>query len=148
MSDYKEYVSCPGSRFRPVYEPVIGDDGVITLRQIDVVDYYAKIQSDAPYCDIGYLLKRYSAGDSTALQMSKGFFADVTSAPHSLAEAYELNVRCESAFKSLPLAVREKFDHSYFKFLQAAGTDAFDKMLDIEPIETKEVKEPIDGQKS
>lgn len=148
MSDFKEFVSCAGSRLRPVYEPVIGDDGVITLRQIDVVDYYAKIQSDAPYCDIGYLLQRYAAGDPTALQMSKGFYADVTSAPHSLAEAYELNVRCESAFKSLPLAVREKFDHSYFKFLQAAGTDAFEKMLEIEPIDTKQLKETPDGQKS
>lgn len=122
MNDFSEFVSNPGNRFRAVYQPVIGDDGIIELKQIDVVDYRAKIQADAQLCDLNYLLQRYAAGDTTALGVPKGFYGDIVSAPKSLAEAYALNVQAEGFFNQLPLAVREKFDHNFYKFLASAGT--------------------------
>lgn len=132
MSDYREFVSNPGERFRTVFEPAINEDGLITLKPIDKVDYYEKIQADKQLCDINYLLQRYAAGDTTVFDQRHAVFADVTKAPKSLAEAYETMFKAEHYFEQLPSAVKEKFDNNYYKFLQSAGTDDWLQKMQIE----------------
>lgn len=145
MSDFKEFVSNPGDRYRTVFEPCIDDDGLITLKPIDKVDYYEKIQADKQLCDINYLLQRYAAGDTSVFDQRETYFADVTKAPKSLAEAYEIMFKAEHYFEQLPVAVKEKFDNNYYRFLQSAGTDEWLQKMQIDvpgPVEKEsETKE-------
>lgn len=69
-------------------------------------------QSEADSCDINIILSRYQAGDPTPLfQYAKeGFYGDTTEIPDHQ-EAMNRIVYAEQYFATLPLKIRERFQH-------------------------------------
>ena len=118
----EKYVSDPGSRYRPIYTSEIMDDGTIELVQTGVEDLQEIYNSQRDTCEVSVLVQRYLAGDESALQRANPMFLDLLGAPQSLMEAYQIQHRAEQAFASLPVAIREKFDQDFGKFLAGAGT--------------------------
>ena len=128
-SKKEEFTSECGSRFRPVYTPKLCDDGIIELIQTGVEDLQEIINADRDSCDMNLIIKRFAAGDMSALQRGNPVFMDLLGAPKTLAESYELTSRAEKAFEGLPADIRAKFDQNFYKFLSAAGTPEWVEML-------------------
>lgn len=118
----EKFVCDPGSRYRPIYTSEIMDDGTIELVQTGVEDLQEIYNSQRDTCEVSVLVQRYLAGDESALQRANPMFLDLLGAPQSLMEAYQIQHRAEQAFASLPVEIREKFDHDFGKFLAGAGT--------------------------
>lgn len=129
LAQKEDFVSECGSRFRPVYTPKLCEDGIIELIQTGVEDLQEIINADRDSCDMNLIIKRFTAGDMSALQRGNPVFMDLLGAPKTLAEAYELTTRAEKAFEGLPSEIRNRFDQNFYKFLSAAGTPEWIEML-------------------
>lgn len=116
---------CPtGTKYDTTYEMKIDSHGHKVLKSVGQTDRYAKIQSHAEECDIEVILKKATL-DPTVLNRRLGQYGDFTAAPKTLAEAQQMMIDLENAFKDLPLEVREKFDFSVEKFIHDAGSKSW-----------------------
>lgn len=106
-----------GEKMRKLYTSHVTDDGVIELIESGQEDLYAAIQSHRDSCDINVILARYANGDAMALSKVQGVYGDFTDMPDTYAELLNTVIKGENFFYSLPKEVREKFDHSFEKFL-------------------------------
>lgn len=118
----EKFVSEPGSRYRDLYTPDIAKDGTIELIVTGKEDTVELMNSFKDAYDPAILAERFLAGDVDCLNRGNPVFMDVLGAPKNLAEAYALNFRAENAFNMLPSEVKAKFDNSYYKFVEVAGT--------------------------
>lgn len=89
---------------------------------------YSEIQSHKESVDINCILERFERGDMNVLNRRTGIYLDVTDMPKSYAEMYQRIMDAEAHFKSLPLDIREKFNHSPQEFFAAIGTQ---KWIDV-----------------
>lgn len=129
-----QFLTPAGDRFRPVYTPEISADGQIELVQTGVEDVQQYIDSFKDSCDISVMVQRFLAGDESALRNGNPVFMDLLGAPKTLAEAYALNFRAESAFNNLPADVRAKFNNNFFTFLSGAGSKEWFDSLKMDPV--------------
>lgn len=119
----------PGSRFHDVYSPRYAEDGSISLEVTGQEDIYDYIQSHRDSVDIHVLLVQYANGDKTALNRRQTMYLDATQLPSNYAEILHTVMAGEDSFKTLPLEVRAKFEHSFGRWLALMGTaDWYDKM--------------------
>lgn len=109
--------SDPGDPIHILYTPQFDKSGDYELVESGRENIYDEIQSHAESVDIHVILERYARGDVDALAKVQGVYADVTGLPGSYAEMLNTVIAGEQQFLSLPLEVREKFDHSYQKWL-------------------------------
>lgn len=109
----------PGSGIRQLYTPELAPDGEINLIPSGEDDLYQEIQSHRDSVDIHVLLARYRNGDLEALSRRQGLFGDFTSYPKTYAELLNTVIQGKSYFESLPVETREKFDHSFEKFMMS-----------------------------
>lgn len=107
----------PGESIRRLYNPKLLDDGTIEIQPAGQEDFYAYIQSHKDSVDINVLMKRYQSGDPDALSRMQGFYGDFTDSPETFRDALESIVAAQATFDSLPLEVRERFDHDFNKFI-------------------------------
>lgn len=135
---------CPtGTKYDTTYEMKIDAHGHKVLKAVGQTDRYAKIQSHAEECDIEVILKKATL-DPTVLNRRIVQYGDFTDSPKTLAEAQQMMIDLENAFKDLPLEVREKFDFSVEKFIHDAGSKSWIDALSIK----KEVAEkPVEEVK-
>lgn len=117
-----EIFTNPGSRYRDVYTPNISKDGIIELVVTGKEDLVEYMNSFRDSTDPEILIQRFMNGDTSALSGGNPMFLDLLGAPKTLAEAYALNARAQKAFEGLPDSIRSKFDNSFYKFLECAGT--------------------------
>ena len=117
------YYSNPGSREANDYNIVIDERGHKKLECVGTHDIYEEIQSYAEECKIENIIARAAAGDSTALNARKGFYADITNTPRDLKEAQDSILKLSNGFYDLPSDIRAKFDNSVEKFVQTFGSD-------------------------
>lgn len=123
------YYSNPGSRMANDYQIEIDDRGHKSLHKVGEHDIWEEIQSYKEECSIDNILARASAGDPNALNQRKGFYADITDSPKTLAEAQNNILKLKQGFEKLPAEIREKFDNSKEKFVMEFGSDQWtDKM--------------------
>lgn len=112
-SDFRErQFSCPGERFKDVYQLVYQQDGTISLEVVDKVDLYAQIQSFKDSTDINKLLERFSeTGDMSIFfqHQTDPLYGDFVNVPHTIAEAFQLVSDAENAFMQLPPDERSKY---------------------------------------
>lgn len=133
-----EFVSCPGERYAPVYTPDISEDGIITLVETGKKDLFEIHQADEPVCNINNIVARFLAtGDSSVINQVNGFYDDFTGAPKSLAEAMSTLTRAEGVFAQLPVEIREKFDHNFYKFVASAGSKEFWELFAPKSVESE-----------
>ncbi len=108
------------------YQLSLAPDGKETLLAIGEHDIYPEIQSHAKSVDINEIVLRYQRGDIDVLAQRAGMYGDFTNLPTSYAELYQSVLDAQAYFDSLPLEVRQKFDHSFSKFFTSIGTPEFE----------------------
>lgn len=117
--DHERVCQEPGTGIKQLYTPKLMDDGTLKLIEAGTDDLYAEIQSHKDSCDIHVLLARYQNGDVQALSKIQGVYGDFSEMPKTYAELLNAVIAGEQMFKSLPVEIREKFDHSLEQFMIA-----------------------------
>ena len=108
------------------YQLSLAPDGKEVLVAVGEHDIYPEIQSHAKSVDINEIVLRYQRGDIDVLAQRAGMYGDFTNMPTSYAELYQNVLDAQAYFDSLPLEVRQKFDHSFSKFFTSIGTPEFE----------------------
>lgn len=138
-----DFISCSGELEKPVLSGKLLPDGTIKLTEIDSIDIKAEINSHASTCDMAYILSRLKVGDASVLSVKEGAYGDFTVFPKTYAEMLQLVQSGESAFDSLPLDVKSKFDNDINKWFASIGSDEWrDKMNIPKPDPTVDVVKP------
>lgn len=139
-------ISITGEQMQPTYKLQYTEEGAQDLVKIGQVNLYEQIQSWRESCDIQVILKRYFAGDPTALNAKVPLFGDFTDMPTSTAGYLQLLNDAEESFSQLTLEQRAAFDHSPYKFFASIGTDEFNEKMgiiapsvDFQSVDEKEV---------
>lgn len=121
-TDHDRVYAESGNPIRTLYRGRYDANGCIVLEEKGIENLYDYIQSFRDSVDLNVILARFSNGETDALSKAQGFYADVTDFPKNMAEALNRINECEEMFKSLPLAVRQKFDCSFEQFLSQSGS--------------------------
>lgn len=125
----------PGNPFKQLYTGSYNERGQVVLHEDGTEDIYAFIQSFAESTDIHVIMRRYQNGEVDVLEKVQGFYGDITTMPHTYAEALQRISDSEKVFMSLPVDVRAKFGHSFSEFLAASQDTDFLVRLGIQPKE-------------
>ena len=117
--------------------------GVLVLNESGKRDVYADIQLYKDECDVNLLVERYKQGDVGVLERVRGFYADVSDAPKSLADVLNTVAKAEQFFESLPVEVKQAFNNSFSEFLVATEKkdfmEQFEPVVPAPPVDEKEV---------
>lgn len=111
------------------YQLSLALDGKEVLVPVGEHDIYLEIQSHAKSVDINEIILRHQRGDIDVLSQRAGMYGDFTNMPTSYAELYQSVLDAQAYFDSLPLEIRQKFDHSFSKFFTSIGTPEFDAVF-------------------
>lgn len=111
------------------YQLSLALDGKEVLVPVGEHDIYPEIQSHAKSVDINEIILRHQRGDIDVLAQRAGMYGDFTNLPTSYAELYQSVLDAQAYFDSLPLDIRQKFDHSFSKFFTSIGTPEFDAVF-------------------
>lgn len=121
LSQYRKKINRiyqnPGSTEHKLYSSKFNDDGILELIECGSEHIPSMIQSHAESVDINVILQRYAEGDEAALRRRQMLFGDFTLVPKTYADVLNLAIRGEEYFLSLPLDIREKYDHDFGKYL-------------------------------
>lgn len=80
-------------------------------------------------------------GDTSVVRPASSLiYADLTSAPKTLADSLQLFINARQSFDELDVKTKNKFDNNYLLWLQSAGTDPWiESMKDYIPNKEEEV---------
>jgi hypothetical protein len=121
------------------YQLSLAPDGKEILIAVGEHDIYPEIQSHAKSVDINEIILRHQRGDIDVLAQRAGMYGDFTNMPTSYAELYQNVLDAQAYFDSLPLEVRQKFDHSFSKFFTSIGTSEFEAAFSQPKIDSVDV---------
>lgn len=134
LSDTSEYKSEVGSPYLDQYEYDFDEKGDVqrtSLHKTDKpINIQARINADYESCDINAIMRRFALGDSSALDVKKGIYADVTKMPKTFAELFDRINDCQMIFDQLDPDVKQLFNNSYEEFWNQYGSDDFNKKID------------------
>lgn len=121
-----EFPCSSGRDLVPDYREVKPEGKESYLERIGESSMDDMIQSFAASVSLADKIARFQSGDYNALFSNGGFYADLTNAPTSLAEAVKIDINLAEAYDRLPSDVKEVFgDYDEFK------KSAFDKTFDV-----------------
>ena len=133
-ADTKDFISVPGSKFLDQYEFKFDEKGEVketTLHKTDnPLNVYDRIQADYPATDINLLMKKFALGDTSAINVKEGIYADVTKMPKNFAELFDRINDSHRLFDELPADLKQLFNNSYEEFWSEFGSDDFNKKVD------------------
>ena len=75
-------------------------------------------------------MRRFALGDTSALDVKQGIYADVTKMPKNFAELFDRINKCQEVFDALDPDVKQLFNNSYEEFWYEFGSDDFNKKID------------------
>lgn len=134
LSDTKDFISDSGSPYLDQYEYDFDEKGEVkrsTLHKTDKpINVYNRIQADYESCDINAIMRRFALGDTSALDVKQGIYADVTKMPKTFAELFDRINDCQMLFDQLDPDVKQLFNNSYEEFWYEFGSDDFNKKID------------------
>lgn len=94
------------------------------------INIYDKIQADNHGLTVQELIKRYTAGDpNVKIGVIDWKDGDFTGATASLVEMQSIIDNFGATWDSLPLEVREHYDHDLTKFLNGVDTGEYNKFI-------------------
>lgn len=107
-----------GDHFIPTYERRVCDDGTLGLVKTGTKNIFLEIQEGRAGLTPYEVLDRYGRSpDPAILKQQEKMYADLTSAPRSLAELEQFRIDTRNAFNSLPAGVRKVFDNNFQVFM-------------------------------
>lgn len=134
MFGKRDRIHCnPGNPMKIVYKPNVREDGIIELVEAGQESLYDFIQSWKDSVDINVILARYANGDVDALSKVQGAYGDFTQFPTTYAEMLNRVIQGKHMFESLPLEIREKYNHDFSQFI--AGMDKPDFWEQFKPVD-------------
>lgn len=130
-----------GNPIIKTYRAKINDDGRKVLIETGEENIYDKIQEHAEETKIYNILKRYYAGDLSALNAHQGIYADITGMPTNLIEAQKKTIEVQNTFMKLPAELRAEFgsDPNIFMAEMISG-EAINKINSY--AENKQIEKP------
>lgn len=131
MNRHDRFVCDPGSPCKPVYSPVLQEDGTIVLAETGKVNTQEMIDIEAEQCSLEVILARYANGDLDALNRYEPLYADVSDFPKTYAEYLQHAINAENGFHKLPVEVQKKYDNNWRNWLMASGTEDWFKDLGL-----------------
>ena len=81
------------------------------LVKVGETDQYGFIQSFKDSCDLGRIVERAMAGDTSVLQRVQGIYTDCTDVPSTMTELMNLGIIGKNAWDNLPDEVKAKFQN-------------------------------------
>lgn len=143
VSDPNKFISNPGDQDHILYSSKVMPDGTIHLTECGKENIQEIINSHRDTCDMNFILHQLNLGNTSVLNVREGFYADLTGAPKTMAEALQIMIEGEQAFNQLPVEVKQKFDNNYMQWLINVGNeDWLGKMSSVLPT-TEEVNEEV-----
>lgn len=123
--DSSKYVSPSGTKLLAKYALKVNEKtGYEELVPTgEYTNVYDRIQADYPATDINILMERFALGDTEAINIKNGFYADVTSMPKNYAELFNMYEQAKVFFSELPTDLKEMFDNSYTEFYTEMDSD-------------------------
>lgn len=115
--DVKHVYSESGDPIKITYSGKYDDDGCLVIEEVGKDNIYEYIQSFAESVDINNIIKRFQAGDVSALEKVQGFYFDATSVPKNMADMLNKLNRAESEFEKLPASFKEKYGNDFARFI-------------------------------
>ena len=103
--EYKEVVACENPH----------------LEAIGKRDVYGLIQAEREGVDLKHLIQRFTAGDVTAIDRARGFYADISDMPTNIFEAAAQVDHARYIFEQLTVDMKAQFGGSFERFLKAAS---------------------------
>lgn len=121
ICDGNSFITSPGNPVKLIFTPAY-EDGQIILNETGKFDISEFINSYADTTDMAFILSRLSAGDSSVLNVSQGFFGDASILPDDHRAALDTVISAQTYFDNLPKEIRDKFNDSFVEWIQSAGT--------------------------
>lgn len=106
-----------GSRTKITYSGRYDKDGSIVLDEVGKEDIYDYIQSFAESVDINNVIKRFTAGDTTALEQVQGIYMDATATPKNMADLMNKISQGKENFEKLPVEFKQLYGNDFVKFI-------------------------------
>ena len=107
------------------------------------VDLQERIQSQAPFTDLAYMIKRLKLGDNSVLTKKQPLYGDFTKLPVNGSELVNTLLHAEYAFNQLPVDERKKHGFDYRSWLasifQPVVAKPDDKFVVEKPVNEKPV---------
>lgn len=89
----------------------------LELIEAGSVDLQDRIQSQAPFTDLTYMVKRLKLGDNSVLTKKQPLYGDFTKLPVNGSELVNTLLHAEYAFNQLPVDERKKHGYDYRSWL-------------------------------
>lgn len=120
----------------------IDNDGNVEFYVCGKTNILEKIQAYEPETNIENILRACTeTGDMSYLERTKGMYADISEFPANIFEAHQKIENAKETFKNLPLEIKEKYDHSFEKFIKDFGTENWIKNMQIDTTKKETPKE-------
>lgn len=122
---YGEHESKPipaGTEMENEYGYEINKKGQRVLVKTGETNLHEKIQADLEECKIENILQATAQGDMTHFSAT-GIYADVAEMPKTLIEARQQINALENMWNTLPMEIKEHYNHDVEEFVGASGTD-------------------------
>lgn len=96
--------------------------GVWKTNRLDLVesgsiDLQERIQNQAPFTDLAYMIKRLKLGDNSVLTKRQPLYGDFTQLPSDGSELVNTLLNAEYAFNQLPVEERKQHGYDYRSWL-------------------------------
>lgn len=133
ICDGNTFISSSGSPVKLIFTPAF-EDGQIVLNETGKFDISEFINSYVDSTDMSFILARLAAGDSSVLNVSRGFFGDASILSHDHRAALDTVISAETYFDNLPKETRDKFNDSFVEWIQSAGTKEWVSRMVTNPV--------------
>ncbi|AXB22564.1 minor capsid protein [Alces alces faeces associated microvirus MP10 5560] len=130
-----------GEKERNTYSIKMSEFGHKEVYQSGKTNQYEKTQEAAEGTKIKNIVKRFSLGDTEALNKAHGMYLDMTELPENLAEAQQSIQQIENIFNLLPIETRAEYNHNASEFISDFGSEKFIKA--IMPKTKPKMPEPV-----
>lgn len=115
IPDFPSIHTNAGSPIHKILEPRF--NGLSTrLVEVGVENIQERIEAEAPYTDINYMLHRLSLGDSSVLSGKRPLYGDFSGLPSDPIEAINLVHESERAFARLSVEDKLKYNNDWKKW--------------------------------
>lgn len=101
-----------GSPVRSILEPRF-DGSTTKLVSVGEENIQDRIEAEAPYTDINYMLNRLSLGDMSVMSQKRPMYGDFTGLPSDPIEALNLVHQSEAAFSQLSSEEKQKYNNDW-----------------------------------
>ena len=115
--------SNPGKETTLKYKEITNEKGDKEFVKDGEDNIYEMIQEAAPDCIIENLLKKYDAGDKSAIEAREALEGiDMTKMPKNIFELKRMEEEAKLNFEKLPMEVRNEYGNNAYKFMTELST--------------------------